>query len=63
MEEYRNMVLSKLQHGMLQYDNLEKELDILGITQDDEYDNNIVEAVTIMRCCEFTIFSMMFISF
>jgi hypothetical protein len=42
MEEYRNMVLSKLQHGMLQYANLEKELDILGISQADN-NTNIVE--------------------
>jgi hypothetical protein len=43
MEEYRNMVLSKIQHGMLQYANLEKELDILGIAQNDDYDNDMVE--------------------
>ena len=43
MEEYRNMFLSKLQHGMIQYANLEKELDILNVPQDDNYDNDIVE--------------------
>jgi hypothetical protein len=43
MEEYRGMVLAKLKFGMMEYGKLEQQLEVLGITQDEEYDNDIVE--------------------
>ena len=43
MEEYRGLVLAQLKFGMMEYGKLEPQLEVLGITQDEEYDNDVVE--------------------
>ena len=43
MEEYRNMILSKLHYGFLEYGNLEQELKTLNLDKDLNYDNDAVE--------------------
>lgn len=43
MEEYRNMILSKLHYGFVEYSDLEQELKTLNIDNDLNYDNNTVD--------------------
>ena len=43
MEEFHNMILSKLHYGMLEYSSLEGVMDDLGFNTDTNYDNNMAE--------------------
>ena len=43
MEEYRNMILSKLNQGRLQYSQLEDEIEALGFDSSELYKNETVE--------------------
>ena len=43
MEEFHNMILSKLHYGMLEYSNLEGVMDDLGFNTDTNYDNDMAE--------------------